>query len=227
MQISTKCMKTCLKSIQLILGQKISLPILDVKNAISPRIVFIPDFYFVNVSTIKLKLDQTLTSDAPSGTGLIFIAVADAVSDLPGSYILSVIFFFMVILLGLGSMIGTAEGVVTPIFDALRSKGYELLKSERVRFETFFVFKCILFSYNIKKPLLVAAMSVIMFSAGIVLTTPAGNYWLDIIDTSTGGIPLLIVGLFQFMVVGWGFGGRRWLRKVFKTFFHYHRHNLK
>ena len=67
--------------------------------------------------------------------------------------------------------------------------------------------------------MLVAAMSVIMFSAGIVLTTPAGNYWLDIIDTSTGGIPLLIVGLFQFMVVGWGFGGRRWLRKVFKTFF--------
>ena len=62
-------------------------------------------------------------------------------------------------------------------------------------------------------------MSVIMFSAGIVLTTPAGNYWLDIIDTSTGGIPLLIVGLFQFMVVGWGFGGRRWLRKVFKTIF--------
>ena len=68
---------------------------------------------------------KTLTSDAPSGTGLIFIAVADAVSDLPGSYILSVIFFFMVILLGLGSMIGTAEGVVTPIYDALRSKGYE------------------------------------------------------------------------------------------------------
>ena len=140
MQISTKCLKTCLKSIQMISAQKISLPILDVKNAISLRIVFISDFYFVNVCTIKLKLDQTLTSDAPSGTGLIFIAVADAVSDLPGSYILSVIFFFMVILLGLGSMIGTAEGVVTPIFDALRSKGYELLKSERVRFETLFVF---------------------------------------------------------------------------------------
>ena len=101
---------------------------------------FISDSSYSHKATIKLKLDQTLTSDAPSGTGLIFIAVADAVSDLPGSYILSVIFFFMVILLGLGSMIGTAEGVVTPIFDALRSKGYELLKSERVRFETLFVF---------------------------------------------------------------------------------------
>ena len=51
------------------------------------------------------------SGDAPSGTGLIFIAVAETVKDLPGSFILSVIFFFMVILLGIGSLIGTAEGV--------------------------------------------------------------------------------------------------------------------
>jgi len=61
-----------------------------------------------------------LQEDTPSGTGLIFIAVAEAVVDLPGSFILSMIFFFMVILLGLGSMVGTFEGVITPLYDAMQ-----------------------------------------------------------------------------------------------------------
>jgi hypothetical protein len=30
------------------------------------------------------------------------------------------IFFFMVILLGLGSMVGTFEGVITPLYDAMQ-----------------------------------------------------------------------------------------------------------
>ena len=94
---------------------------------------------------------------------MIFIAVAETVQDMPGSFILSVLFFFMVITLGLGSMIGSAEGVVTPVYDLLRSKGI-----------------------NVKKPLVVAIFSMILFGSGIVLTTPGGSYWLDIVDSATG-----------------------------------------
>ena len=69
----------------------------------------------------------------------------------------------MVITLGLGSMIGSAEGVVTPVYDLLRSKGFK-----------------------VKKPVVVAVFSIILFGAGVVLTTPGGSYWLDIVDNSTG-----------------------------------------
>ena len=124
---------------------------------------------------------------------MIFIAVADTVVDLPGSYFLAVIFFFMVILLGLGSMIGTAEGVVTPVYDAVQT----------TRYGKYF-----------PKELLVGIISIICFSSGIVLATPGGNYWLDIVDSSTGGIPLLIVGLAQFVVVGWCFRGTYWLDEI-------------
>ena len=83
-----------------------------------------PEVIQENFGSQLCDYENILTSDAPSGTGLIFIAVADTVVDLPGSYILSVIFFFMVILLGLGSMIGTAEGVVTPVYDAIQTTRY-------------------------------------------------------------------------------------------------------
>ena len=64
--------------------------------------------------------NRIITEDTPSGTGLIFIAVANAIIDIPGAFILSMIFFFMVILLGLGSMVGTFEGVITPLYDSLQ-----------------------------------------------------------------------------------------------------------
>ena len=48
--------------------------------------------------------------------------------DFPGSFILSILFFFMVITLGLGSMIGTAEGVITPVYDLLHKKGFKVKK---------------------------------------------------------------------------------------------------
>ena len=124
------------------------------------------DFEEILISKFYVR-DNVLKSyflgDSPSGTGLIFIAVAETVQDLPGSFILSVLFFFMVITLGLGSMIGSAEGVVTPVYDLLRSKGIK-----------------------VKKPVVVAVFSIILFGAGVVLTTPGGSYWLDIVDNSTG-----------------------------------------
>jgi len=144
-----------------------------------------------NFGSIKCDFEGILIGDSPSGTGLIFIAVAETVQDLPGSFILSVLFFFMVITLGLGSMIGSAEGVVTPVYDLLRSKGFK-----------------------VKKPVVVAVFSIILFGAGVVLTTPGGSYWLDIVDNSTGGIPLLIIGLAQFIVVGWVFGVRKWMNEI-------------
>jgi len=152
---------------------------------------FADDAIVANFGSKKCDFTEILQSDSPSGTGLIFIAVAETVTDLPGSYILSVIFFFMVITLGLGSMIGSAEGVITPVYDLLRAKGFK-----------------------IKKLTMVGVFSLICFGSGIVLTTPGGNYWLDIVDNSTGGIPLLIVGLFQFIVVGWIFGSRKWMNEI-------------
>lgn len=52
-----------------------------------------------------------------SGPGLTFIAFTEAIVKMPASPIWSVLFFCMLLTLGLGSMFGTLEGVITPFYD--------------------------------------------------------------------------------------------------------------
>ena len=51
------------------------------------------------------------------GTGLSFIAFTEAITKMPAPQVWSVLFFLMLITLGLGSMFGNIAGVVTPILD--------------------------------------------------------------------------------------------------------------
>lgn len=54
------------------------------------------------------------------GTGLAFIAFTEAMTHFPASPFWSVMFFLMLINLGLGSMIGTMSGITTPIIDTFK-----------------------------------------------------------------------------------------------------------
>ena len=56
------------------------------------------------------------------GTGLAFIAVADAIAVMPGGPFWAVLFFLMLLTLGLGSAFGTLEGFITPMFNLLGDK---------------------------------------------------------------------------------------------------------
>lgn len=52
-----------------------------------------------------------------SGTGLAFIVFTEAVTKMPGSQVWAVLFFIMLFTLGLSSMFGNLEGVLTPLLD--------------------------------------------------------------------------------------------------------------
>lgn len=62
----------------------------------------------------------SFSCQAVQGTGLAFIAFTEAMTHFPASPFWSVMFFFMLINLGLGSMIGTMTGITTPILDAFK-----------------------------------------------------------------------------------------------------------
>ena len=50
---------------------------------------------------------------------MAFIAVADAIAVMPGGPFWAVLFFLMLLTLGLGSAFGTLEGFITPMFNLL------------------------------------------------------------------------------------------------------------
>lgn len=52
-----------------------------------------------------------------SGTGLAFIVFTEAVTEMPASQVWAVLFFIMLFSLGLSSMFGNLEGVLTPLLD--------------------------------------------------------------------------------------------------------------
>ena len=63
------------------------------------------------------ELDQ-----AAQGTGLAFIVMADVFTKLPGAPFWSILFFAMLLSLGLGSQIGILEGFISTLFDMPRFK---------------------------------------------------------------------------------------------------------
>lgn len=56
-------------------------------------------------------------SEAAEGTGLAFIVFTQAIVSLPGGAFWAILFFTMLLSLGLGSQIGLLEGMLCTLFD--------------------------------------------------------------------------------------------------------------
>lgn len=55
--------------------------------------------------------------EAAEGTGLAFVVFTQAIGELPGAPFWSLLFFTMLLSLGLGSQIGILEGMLCTLFD--------------------------------------------------------------------------------------------------------------
>lgn len=54
---------------------------------------------------------------AVEGTGLAFIVYSEAIKNMPVSQLWSVLYFIMLLLLGMGSMLGNVTAIITPLGD--------------------------------------------------------------------------------------------------------------
>lgn len=54
---------------------------------------------------------------AVEGAGLAFIVYSEAIKNMPLSQLWSVLYFFMLLLLGMGSMLGNVTAIITPLRD--------------------------------------------------------------------------------------------------------------
>lgn len=125
---------------------------------------------------------QELLDEKSEGTGLAFVVFTEAIISMPGSPVWSVLFFLMLLSLGLGTMFGSVEGVTTPLFDL---------------------------GLQVPKPILTGAVSFISCVIGLMFCSGAGNYWLTIFNDYAGSIPLLVITFSEVAVIAWAYGTKR------------------
>ncbi|XP_061869532.1 sodium-dependent neutral amino acid transporter SLC6A17 isoform X2 [Colius striatus] len=137
----------------------------------------------------ELGLDACLLEDELNkvpGTGLAFIAFTEAMTHFPASPFWSVMFFLMLINLGLGSMIGTMSGITTPIIDTFK-----------VRKEVFTVGCCIF-----------------AFLVGLIFVQRSGNYFVTMFDDYSATLPLTVVVILENIAVAWIYGTKKFMQEL-------------
>ncbi|XP_041808355.1 sodium- and chloride-dependent neutral and basic amino acid transporter B(0+) [Chelmon rostratus] len=124
------------------------------------------------------------------GFGLAFIAYPDALSKLPISPLWSILFFFMLLTVGLDSQFAGIEVITTCLLDAFPK-----------------IFKS-------KHALLTLTTSSILYLLGLPCVTRAGIYWVTLIDQFVASWVLLFLALLEIIGVCYIYGGNRFIKDI-------------
>lgn len=148
-------------------------------------------FSFLGVMSCQSGLPIDIVAN--KGPGLAFITYPLGVTFMPHSGIWAMLFFSMLISLGLGSQIVTVQGFITAMYDILPKKDAWWLRQE----------------------FLSAIVCTISFMIGIQFTTRSGIWAFTIFDTyAASGTPLLWMVFFESVTIGWFYGADRFNRDI-------------
>ncbi|KAM9299690.1 sodium-dependent neutral amino acid transporter B(0)AT2-like [Gastrophryne carolinensis] len=123
------------------------------------------------------------------GTGLAFIAFTEAMAQLPASPFWSLLFFLMLLNLGMSTMFGNMQGIITPLLD-----NFSLLRKRKTLFT---IFCCI-------TGLLI----------GLIFVQRSGSYFVSMFDDYSATLPLIIVVIFENLAIAWVYGADRFMNDI-------------
>uniref|UniRef100_A0A667ZMI3 Transporter n=1 Tax=Myripristis murdjan TaxID=586833 RepID=A0A667ZMI3_9TELE len=135
----------------------------------------------------SLCLCLCLLVQAVEGTGLAFIVYSEAIKNMPLSQFWSVLYFFMLLLLGMGSMLGNITAIITPLRD-----------------------------FKVISPLCFVAglVCLFLFLLGLSFSTPPGNYWFTMFNDYAANFSLLFVVLIEIITVSYIYGIKRFEKDI-------------
>lgn len=133
--------------------------------------------------------NRTIENVARRDVGLIFVVYPEAVATIEGTSFWAIIFFFMLITLGLDTTFGGLEAVITGILDEWTS-----LRRHRELF--------------------VAGLMVWCFLGALVTTTYGGIYVVQLMDTYAAPISILLIVFLENIAVAWIYGVDRFSQDI-------------
>ncbi|CAK6963245.1 sodium-dependent neutral amino acid transporter B(0)AT2 [Scomber scombrus] len=139
-----------------------------------------------NITDCSLEKEM---NEGVEGTGLAFIAFTEVMALFPASPFWSTLFFLMLLNLGLSTMFGTMQGILTPLMD-----NFSFLGRHRT--------------------LLTVASCILGFLIGLLFTQRSGNYFVTMFDDYSATLPLVIVVVFETISVSWVYGTDRFLDDI-------------
>ncbi|XP_021114241.1 sodium-dependent neutral amino acid transporter B(0)AT3 isoform X2 [Heterocephalus glaber] len=151
-------------------------------NATQPgRVARLP----LRACSLKDFLDQ-----GASGPGLAFIVFTEAVLHMPGATVWAVLFFGMLFSLGLSSMFGNMEGIITPLLDMGVLPRW------------------------VPKEVLTGLACLLCFLSATCFTLQSGSYWLEVFDNFAASLNLVTFAFLEVVGVIYVYGMKRFCADV-------------
>ncbi|XP_033114228.1 sodium- and chloride-dependent glycine transporter 2-like [Anneissia japonica] len=169
--------------------------------------VFAGFVIFSIIGFMAHELGKEVSEVVDQGFGLAFIAYPEALTRLPAAPVWSVLFFFMLLTLGLDTQFTIMETVVTFITDVFPD-------------------------LRMKKPKVLLASCSFMFLASLICVTEAGVFWVNLLDSYSASFVILTFATMECIVICWVYGYDRFkgdigimigARRVNSMFFNYWR----
>ncbi|XP_078682720.1 sodium-dependent proline transporter-like isoform X1 [Branchiostoma floridae x Branchiostoma belcheri] len=145
---------------------------------------------FSIIGHMSFMLDVPVDKVADEGPGLAFVAYPEAISLLPISTLWAILFFLMLLTLGLDSQFAMMETVITAVIDEYP----EYLRP--------------------KKSIVVLGLCVIGYLLALPQTTNAGMYWLQLLDWYSAGFSLMIISLCLTIAIQYVYGMKRFSKDI-------------
>ena len=142
---------------------------------------------FSALGFLAMEMGLPVAQVVESGPNLAFITYPTIISKLPfWAPFFGVVFFMMLLTLGIDSAFALVEGFGTPLRDAA---GWKHIK-------------------------VIILLCVIGLAIGIIYVSRGGYYWLDIVDHYINDFGLVTIALTECILVGWLFGGGKFRKFV-------------
>ncbi|XP_069970505.1 sodium- and chloride-dependent glycine transporter 2 [Penaeus vannamei] len=151
--------------------------------------VFAGFVIFSILGFLATELGVPVKEVASSGSALAFIAYPAAVARMPVSPLWSILFFAMLITLGLDSQFTMVETVTTALFDQ-----FESLRS--------------------KKPLVVGGTCFLLFLLGLTMCLEGGVYMFELFFFFSSGTSVIILAFFEVVAIQYVYGIRNFMRNI-------------